>query len=321
MLRLRTLNTHTLLVGSLVVALFAWIYFTGIAAPSFEGEKLVTVEQGETLSTTALLLEEEGVVRSAFWLKLLVRMRADEQFVHAGDYLFHTPRSAFTVARIITTGAFGLEPIRVTVPEGATRADMAIIFDRRLYKFDPEAFLRETEGLEGYLFPDTYHFLPNTTHAQVIKTLRDTFEIYIEQHASAIEASGYTLHEILTLASIIEKEASIHRDRQLISGVLHNRLDIDMLLQVDATFFYTHDKGSYDITRAELRDADNLYNTYVHKGLPPGPIGTASDSSIDAALNPIENEYLFYLADRSGVTYYSRTYEQHLIKKARYVDE
>ncbi len=320
MQRLHTLNQRTFLVSLILIGGLVGAYFTGIAAPAFDEETLVTIEQGAPLQDIAQTLEDEGVIRSSWWLTQIVRLRGGEQSVHAGDYLFRTPRNAIVVTRVITTGAFGLEPVRITVPEGATVADMAIIYDRRLYKFDPNAFIAEATELEGYLFPDTYHFLPNVTHSQVIGAMSDNFDTHIEEYLPAIDASGYTLHEILTLASIIEKEASNVRDRQLISGVLHNRLDIGMKLQVDATFTYTHDKGTYDITRAELLDESNLYNTYVHEGLPPGPIAAPSESSIYAALHPIENDYIFYLADRSGRTYYSKTYEQHLIKKSIYID-
>ena len=314
-------NVRTLALIVFVVVLLGGIYIEGVRpVPPFDDDKYVTIEEGSSLQTISQVLQDEGVVRSAWWLQLFVRLSGRQGDVQAGDYLFSKPLSTLAVARRVTTGAFGLEPVRITIPEGADTADMAIIFEKRLFKFDADRFLTEAVPLEGYLYPDTYHFLPNATEDQVIRAMRDNFDQRITEFGEQLAESEYTLHEILTLASIIEKEAFNDEDRRLISGVLHNRLDINMRLQVDATFVYTHGKGTYQITLAELKDDSNLYNTYAHEGLPPGPIAAVGYSSIYAALNPTPNDYLFYLADRRGITYYSVTYQEHLRKKRIYVD-
>jgi len=319
--RLTNLNQRTLVILAAAFVIVSFIYIEGFRPPNdFPQEHYVTIESGEGLSSLAQSLEEQRVVRSAWVLKTIVFLRGGQHSAQAGDYLFAKPIGAFSVATRITTGAFGLEPIRITIPEGATVADMAVIYEKRLFKFDSENFLKTAVDLEGYLYPDTYHFLPNVRESEVIRVMRDNFDTHIADFEEDIDASPYTLHEIITLASIIEKEAWKERDRKLISGVLYNRLERGMLLQVDATFTYTHGKGTYDITLAELLDEENLYNTYVHEGLPPGPIAAVGESSIRAALNPAANKYLFYLADRSGTTYYSATYEEHLSKKRVYVD-
>lgn len=319
--RLDNLNRRSLIFLVFVIVLLSAVYIEAFRPPSaFPAEEYITIEEGASLRELSHVLAEKEIVRSAWWLELIVRLRGGERNVHAGDYLFAKPVGAFSVARIITTGAFGLEPVRITIPEGATVSDMAIIYERRLFKFDADNFLNLALDLEGYLYPDTYHFLPNVEEEEVIRVMSDNFNQHISEFEESIEASGYSLHEIITLASIIEKEAWKEHDRQLISGVLHNRLNRGMLLQVDATFTYTHNKGTYDITLAELTDKENPYNTYVHAGLPPGPIAAVGDSSIYAALNPRENDYLFYLADRYGTTYYSKTYDEHLVLKRRYVD-
>lgn len=319
--RLDNLNRRTLIILVFLLVLVSAVYIEGFRPPAdFPTEQYITIEEGESLSSLAEILEEKHIVHSAWWLEVIVRLRGGQRSVHAGDYSFSKPQGAFSIARIITTGAYGLEPIRITIPEGATVADMAIIYDKRLFKFDADAFFKDAIELEGYLYPDTYHFLPNVREDEVIRVMHDTFNQRIAEFEKELLESSYTLHEVLTLASIIEKEAWKEKDRKLISGVLHNRLDKDMLLQVDATFTYTHNKGTYDITLEELTDDENPYNTYVHKGLPPGPIAAVGYSSINAALNPVPNEYIFYLADRRGTTYYSKTYAEHLLKKRRYVD-
>lgn len=319
--RLDNLNRRTFFIIIIGLLFISVLYVESFhPVDNFPIEQYITIESGETLTSLAHSLEEKNIVRSAKWLEILVRLRGGERSVHAGDYLFAKPIGAFSVARIITTGAYGLEPIRITIPEGATVADMAIIYDKKLFKFDAKKFVKKTDDLEGYLYPDTYHFLPNVREDEVIRVMQDTFKLRIAEFEEDIAKSEYTLHEIITLASIIEKEAWKHKDQKLISGVLHNRLNDDMRLQVDATFTYTHNKGTYDITLAELKDEANPYNTYVHKGLPPGPIAAVGHSAINAALNPTKSGFYFYLADRTGTTYFSTTYAEHLTKKRRYVD-
>lgn len=319
--RLHDLNRRTLMI-LLVVGIFGVVlYVESFHPPSdFPVEQYITIEEGETLTTLAHSLEEMGIVRNAEWLTLLVRLRGGERSVYAGDYFFAKPIGALAVARVVTTGAYGLEPVRITIPEGATVEDMAILYERRLFKFNAKNFVRKATKDEGFLYPDTYYFLPNVREDEVIRVMKDTFNQRIAEFEEDIAASPYTLQEIVTLASIIEKEAWKPRDQQLISGVLYNRLERGMLLQVDATFTYTHNKGTYDITRAELLDEENLYNTYVHPGLPPGPIAAVGRSALYAAIYPIPSDYLFYLADRSGTTYFSKTYAEHLALKRQYVD-
>lgn len=319
--RLENLNQRTAGVLILVCMFSAFVY-VGLFRPhaQFPAEHYVEIHKGDDLATISKKLAESNVVRSARTLELTVRILGGSRSVHAGDYLFARPVGTFAVARAITTGAYGLEPIRITIPEGATVVDMASMYDKQLFKFDAQHFIDIALPYEGYLYPDTYYFLPNVREDEVLRTMNDNFKINIEPFAKQIEESPYTFHEIVTLASIIEKEAWKPRDQKLISGVLYNRLEIDMRLQVDATFTYTHNKGTYQITLDELADEDNPYNTYVHKGLPPGPIAAVGYSALDAALNPIESDNLFYLADRNGNTYYSRTYSEHLAKKRRYVD-
>lgn len=319
--RLENLNQRT--AGILVLTfLLSSLLYMGLFRPDvdFPTEHYITIEQGDDLGSIASMLAADNVVRNAHTLELAVRMLGGSRSVHAGDYLFAHPVGTFAIARAITTGTYGLEPIRITIPEGATVVDMAVIYDKRLFKFDPQHFVDIALPYEGYLYPDTYYFLPNVREDEVMRTMNDNFKNHIAEFAQQIDDSPYTFHEIITLASIIEKEAWKPRDQKKIAGVLYNRLDKGMKLQVDATFTYTHNKGTYQITLDDLADEENPYNTYVHKGLPPGPIAAVGHSALDAALNPTKSNYLFYLADRHGNTYYSTTYAEHLKKKRRYVD-
>lgn len=158
--------------------------------------------------------------------------------MHAGDYQFHQPQNAFSIARAVVHGYYGLTPVRIRIPEGSTVTDMAKIYERMLPRFNAERFIEIAKPHEGYYFPDTYFFLPNATEETVAQTMRENFDVRIESLRDKIDASGKTLDEILTMASIVELEAHIYQDRRMIAGLLWNRIDINMPLQVDAAFLY-----------------------------------------------------------------------------------
>lgn len=295
------------------------LYAFAIRPPDeFPAGALVTVPEGASLKATALALAEQHLIRSplAFEASMYVLGRA--RSAKAGDYVFNQPVSVWAVARRVGTGAFGLEPIRVRIPEGATTREMASLLSVALARFNADRFLLAARPQEGFLFPDTYFFLPNAREDAVLQTMRQNFDDKLAPLAPDIEASGHSLAEIITMASIIEREARNPADRRMISGVLWNRIQKGMALQVDVTFLYTIGKNTFQLTTADLK-TDHPYNTYVNKGLPPGPIGSPSMDSIQAAIHPTPSKYLFYLADHSGVTHYSETYKQHLEYKRLYL--
>lgn len=310
-------RTIVILIVLGAIAIFSYIYI--IEPPdSFPTDKLVTVPEGASSREVGRVLKKNGVIQNATAFDIVIAILGRDRGVHAGDYLFKQPEDLFTIAHAVSVGQFGLEPMRIRVPEGATTKEMADIFAVHLQRFDSADFLQKAQPMEGYLFPDTYYFLPNATEDTVIQALRQNFDTHEVQFDSAVQSSGHTLSDIMIMASIIEREARIPDDRRKISGVLWNRIKRGMPLQVDVTFLYTIGKGTFQLTTADLK-SDSPYNTYVHKGLPPGPIGSPSMDSIQAAINPIKSDYLYYLADRSGVTHFSKTYEEHLHLKAQYL--
>lgn len=312
-------NRRSTIAFALILGVGGFLYYNVIAPPeTFPAGRLVTITEGMPLQTVAETLKQDGVVQSATALRIAVQALGTDKSVHAGDYLFKEPKNVLEVARALVVGAYGLEPIRIRVPEGATVAQMAKIFAPQLERFDKERFLQEATPLEGYLFPDTYFFLPNATENTVMKTMYDNFQTQITSIQPQIDASGHTLKEIVIMASLLEKEARISKDRRMIAGVLWNRVRKGMLLQVDAAFLYILGRTTFDLTLKDLQ-VDSPYNTYKYKGLPIGPIANPSLDSILAAANPIKNDYLFYLADNSGVTHYSKTYQQHLRLKNLYI--
>lgn len=312
-------NRRSIIALTLAGVLAALLYIYVIQPPEdFPAGELVSVDSGQSLKEVADLLYNEQVIRSPMAFRALVTIFGRERGARAGDYLFSEPESVWSIARAISVGAFGLEPTRIRVPEGATTKEMAAIFDAHLLRFDPAHFIDIAAPYEGYLFPDTYFFLPNVHEDTVVQALRQDFDDHIAEILPQIASSTRTLSDIITMASIIEREARNSDDRRLISGVLWNRIARNMALQVDVTFLYTIGKGTFDLTIKDLT-TDSPYNTYVRKGLPPTPIGSPSMDSILAALNPTKTSYLYYLADKHGVTHFSKTYEEHLRKKRLYL--
>lgn len=311
-------NRRTIVILVIAGSLFAYIYLTAVQPPeTFPLNELVSVPSGESLSAVAKTLEEEGVVRSPFMFRVVVTLMGDQRNVHAGDYLFQEPLDVFSLARALAVGKYGLEPVRIRIPEGATVKEMAVIFDRSLQRFDAEDFLAKASSQEGYLFPDTYNFLPNATDAMVIEAMRNNFDQKIASIQPLVASSTHSLSDIVIMASILEREAYNTDDRRMISGVLWNRIGRGMALQVDATFAYTIGKGTFQLTMKDLT-TPSPYNTYVNKGLPPTPIGSPSLDSIKAALLPTKNDFLYFLADKNGVTHFCKTYACQLANKARY---
>lgn len=315
----RHTNRRTVLTLIFAGVITTTAYITVIQAPDdFPVAALVTIPTGASLSEASRSFEELGVVRSAFFLKLIMRISGHQRDVHAGDYLFRQPEDIFTVARAIARGYYGLEPSPIRIPEGATVKQMAIIFDRSLLRFNAAIFLSKASSQEGYLFPDTYNFPPNTDESVVIDSLRQNFDDKIAALQPNIASSSHSLADIVTMASILEREAYNSKDRRMIAGVLWNRLERGMPLQVDVTFAYTLGKGTFQLTMKDLT-TPSPYNTYINKGLPPTPIGSPSLDSLLAAVTPTKSDYLYFLADNNHVTHYAKTYEEHLRNKRKYL--
>jgi UPF0755 protein len=293
-----------LLSGTIACALYLFV----IRPPdNFPTGELVTVPAGESVPAIAATLQANGVIRSPLAFRVISKLLGEDRQLHAGDYLFKEPKDVFSITKAIAIGAYGLEPFRIRVPEGATIKEMASIFSAILPRFDRAQFLAHAQKMEGYLFPDTYFFLPNVTADTVIQTMRQNFDTHEAVIDAELKTSGKPLADIVIMASILEREARNYQDRQMIAGVLWRRMRLGMPLQTDATFLYTIGKGSAQLTIADLA-SDSPYNTYTHKGLPPTPIGSPSLSSLEAAATPIDKGYLFYLADSNGVTHFSKTY-------------
>jgi UPF0755 protein len=309
-----------LLVLVALAVIISTFYLRFLSPPeSFPTGSVIRIEEGETLTQVAENFNEDGLVRSSQWLSNLVILLQGESGVIAGDYFFKESENAFKIALRITKGDSGLEPIKVTLPEGLMRSETARILADRLPRFNIERFMDLTEDREGYLFPETYFFLPTADEDVVASRLSTSFEIHIDLVADDIERFGRPLDEVIVMASIIEEEAADAEDRMIVSGILWKRIEIGMPLQVDASFLAINGKTSAELTVDDLA-IDSPYNTYRYRGLPPNPISSPGLESILAAVNPIETEYLYFLSDSDGRMHYAEDLDGHNENKDLYID-
>ncbi len=311
--------TFVAVAGCIYTITYLSITLWQYAPDAFPDRSLVTIPEGVTLDQAARILEQDGIVRSHLLLQALVIVQGGEASVQAGDYYFPEPLSTWAVAERLVTGDLALDPVRVTIWEGMTTYQMAEVFEDRLGSFTAEEFALKAESREGYLYPDTYYFPPNTTVEEVMAEMEANFVEKIASIQDKIDAFGRPLHEVVTMASLLEREANTYESRRTIAGILWNRIELDMPLQVDAVFGYIQRRETFHPMYSDL-EVESPYNTYQNKGLPPGPIASPSLSSLEAAVDPITNDYLFYLTGRDGMMRYSHTYTQHLNYKRIYLD-
>lgn len=286
-----------------------------------------TVEPGMTLSDVAGQLEEQGVVRHAILFELLARYRGVEHAINAGRYEFESYMDAGQILRMLTEGRIAVN--RVSVPEGLTIPETARALRARI-GIDSTAFVQrsadpevvqslgiEASTLEGYLYPATYNMYPDMTVDDILRQMTSRYlQTMTEEYRMRAEALGYSEHEIVTLASIIEQEAMVDDERDVISGVFHNRLRQGVRLEADPTVQYGIGRPNMRLYEKHLSHP-SPYNTYLHAGLPPGPICSPGEASIHAALYPKDVPYIFFVARGDGRHIFSVTNREHNQARAR----
>lgn len=276
----------------------------------------VTIPKGFTVNEAGELLKEKNLIRSVGAFSLVTRLFNFEGGVLAGTYSFPKKENAIAIAYRLTHGKTGLPPVKVTVPEGSSVREIAVILKSSLGDFDALAFEERAKKYEGYLFPETYFFFPGVSPDSVIEAMRQTFDETIEPIRSEIDASDRSLSDVIIMASLLEKEARQTETRQIVAGILWKRLDDEFPLQVDAVFGYILATSTFSPTFEQL-EIDSPYNTYKNLGLPPGPIANPGLDAIKAALKPIETPYWYYLTGSDGRMHYARTFEEHVTNRAK----
>ncbi len=305
-------------VMSILLILCVAAVFASTPPLNFSGQIIITIQDGETLSTFSQRLTDAGIIRSQFLFKALVVILGDSNRILKGDYLFDKPQSVIRIAYRVVNGVYGLPKIKVTIPEGSNSRNIAIILKKAIPSFDGLGFLSLAISNEGSLFPDTYFFYDNITPDGVIKVMHDNFDTHFATVADRVSAFGKSQTEVLKMASIVEKEATTSVDRQIIAGILWKRLDDNMALQVDPPFFYYLNKTSEQLTLDDLA-TDSPYNLYKHIGLPPTPIDNPGLDAIIDTITPTVTKYWYYLSDKDGGMHYATTYDGHLLNKEKYL--
>ena len=305
-----------LVIGIFVVSLILLFSYIFLAPADFVNGTTITVEKGSSLNNIAKTLEKDHVVRSAFWFQFFTLMLANEKNIEAGEYRFESPLPSFAVARVFAYGQRNSRVVKGTIPEGLTNKEIAVLLTRKLALFNAEDFLSKAK--EGYSFPDTYFFTPEATADDVLEILTGTFHKKTAELQTKTLPDGVTFDDIIKMASILEKEARTSKDMAMVSDILWRRIQIGIPLQVDASFAYILGKGTSELTLEDL-STDSPYNSYIHRGLPPTPISNPGLNAINAAISPISNQYLYFLTGKDGEMYYSKTFEEHVAKKQKYL--
>jgi UPF0755 protein len=305
----------------------------GEDAPEF----LLEIERGQGLRTVALGMVDAGLARNARIIEWYGRYHGYQTRLQAGRYQASPGRPPAEILRRIVAGDAVFEEITVTIPEGWSVEDIegylaeVILFEPRDFReaavmqeayrdFEILSDLADGTVLEGYLFPETYRVFPESTPVSLVRRMIGTLEQRVSADLRAeIDRQGRSLHEVLTLASIVQKESAGTGEMPDVAGVFSHRLRIGMRLESDATVNYVLGTSRRQPTFADT-EVDHPYNTYRNPGLPPGPIGNPGIEAIRAAVRPSETEYLFFLHKVDNEIVLSRTFAEHLAAKARYLD-
>jgi len=322
----------------LVLAVLAAVYLIYSAATGAESEQAeegpvrIEVVKGDTLSGVAAKLVAAGVIKSAFVFELQARYEGYGTEIRTGRYTFERGQDSDMIFRKLAAGK-AAPTIAVTVPEGLNLKETAraVAADSPVSAAKFEEAARRTgygyaflehpgiKTTEGYLFPARYDFEEGATADQIVDRLLGQYLLETEglDLRAAKERLDLSEHELVTVASLIEKEAATPEEKPLVASVIYNRLDRGMPLQIDATIQYALAKPKANLSLADLR-VDSPYNTYENKGLPPGPICSPSRESLEAALNPERTTYLYYVLEANGQKhFFTRDYRDFLRVKAK----
>lgn len=294
-------------------------YMFVFAPPSdFPSKSIVVIVRGASVSEISKQLSDANIIKYSKVLSLILQISGAGSSVKSGAYLFKSPENIFSVANRLATGAYGLPPVKITFPEGVTVLDISKKVAEALPLVSAQEIISLGKSQEGYLFPDTYFFPPDATAESVVEAMRANFDVKTAPLSADIEASGHSLSDIITMASLVEKEVRTSENKRIVAGILWNRLELGMPLQADAVFGYIFNRDTYSPSYEDLK-VDSPYNTYTHTGLPPGPIANPGLESIHAVINPTKTDYLYYLTGSDDLMHYARTYAEHLANQRKYL--
>ncbi len=298
--------------GWVVMLLFVIIKVVTLP-PAVKTAKLVEVSEGATAEQIADMLKERGIIRRAGWFLYLTNRYGVQERLQSGIYEFSGRTPLKKVISKIVRGEVLL--IRVTIPEGYTVKEIAAVLERKKLADGEEfiAYVLNDKKLEGMLFPDTYFFPHKVSVEAIASTMFRRFRnVFEEAYGEEItDANFQKVKDVVTVASIVEKEAMYSDEKAIIAGIIYKRLKKNMALQSCSTVIYALGSPKARLSRSDLR-VKSPYNTYTHKGLPPGPICSPGLDSLKAAINPSKTDYLYFVSMGDGRNHFSKTYQEHL---------
>lgn len=310
------------------VLLSSFFYFYTVKEVFTSSLVSFEIKRGSSQKTIFEVLQKKGFTYSYFTYKILLKLSGNGEKIKYGKYII-TEAASYSFQDLLAKLAKGGSYTKnVTIPEGIKIKKIAQIMKKEL-NLDSAKFVKLCESqkilqkfqipgksLEGYLYPETYNFNEESSENEVITIMVEKFFQMIKPLLTQINNSKYSLHEIVTLASIIQGEVQVKNEAGLISAVYNNRLNKGMKLQADPTIQYLFDKPRR-LYFKHLK-IDSKYNTYMYKGLPPGPINNPAYSVIEAALNPAPEPFLYMVAKGNGEHYFNRTLKGHLTDKEKF---
>lgn len=332
----------------IVIGLSGYFYVKGALKPVDEASKTsvkVEVPVGSSVDSIAATLEDKGIIKNAKIFKYYTKFNNGAGF-QAGTYKLSPSMTIDEIIKSLKTGKVYRTPeFTLTIPEGLTIDQIAARvakqtkfskdefmdlvtsekFIKKMKEKFPETVTKDIDNkdirykLEGYLYPSTYSFYEKSPSLETIATdmVKQTNNV-VAQYQSVLKQKNMSVHDFLTFASLLEREATASTDRETIASVFYNRIEQDMPLQTDPTVLYALGKHKNRVLYADLK-VKNPYNTYTNKGLPPGPIANAGIESLKAAIDPAQTEYLYFVADKDGNNHFAKTYAEHQKNVAKYI--
>ena len=323
MKKLRIAITSTLIFGFFVVTA-AYLDILSFADSPVGTEpvvQIVNVNSGQGFQSISEMLFERGIMEHPTKFRLLARIKGYDKRIKAGEYELSSTMTPNKILKIMVQGRVLLH--RLTIPEGynlqqvaqaVSKAGFGTEIDFLKAATDPDLVRSQgidAETFEGYLFPDTYYFPKGTLPKKIIFSMVKRFwSIFLPEWKEQAKSMGLTIHQVVTLASIIEKETGIPAERPIISSVFHNRLNRKMRLESDPTVIYGIKDFNGNITRKDLVTSTR-YNTYTINGLPPGPISNTGIEALKAALYPEDTDFLFFVSRRDRTHQFSTNIRDH----------
>lgn len=307
--------TYIIILGLISFLIFSFYVF--LTPVKITNSIDVEIPKGSSIQTASEILKTSNVIKSKDVYTITTRIIASKGVI-AGNYSFSGNVYLHNVILKTTQGNFGIKQIKITIPEGFTAQEVV----NRIEKNFPEIPKSDIENTflkkEGYIYPETYFFSTKASLTEIENKIMQTGIQKITAIIDPIDIQSNQAKRIINIASLVEAEGKNKQERQMIAGVIENRLNKNMPLQLDATLTYLTGKGSSQLTLNDLK-IDSPYNTYVYKGLPPGPINNPGEESILAAMNPTKNDYIYYLHDKNGNIYYAKTFNEHVQNKNKYL--